>query len=105
MDGSFVTTIEADGIIIATPSGSTAYSMSAGGPMIAPSVPCTVLTPIAPLSLSFRPLVIPESSSICIQVPEYASGHVRASFDAKHVMRLKRNSSLFVTTSMCPLPL
>lgn len=48
------TTSQADGLIISTPSGSTAYSMSAGGPMVAPSVPCSILTPIAPLSLSFR---------------------------------------------------
>lgn len=54
VDGSYVTNVEADGLIISTPSGSTAYSMSAGGPVVAPSVPCTVCTPIAPLSLSFR---------------------------------------------------
>ena len=64
--------MQADGLIIATPTGSTAYSMAAGGPMAAPSVPCTLLTPIAPHSLSFRPLVVPESSEIEIYLPHNA---------------------------------
>ena len=70
-------TAQADGLIIATPSGSTAYNMAAGGPMVAPSVPCTLLTPIAPHSLSFRPIAIPESSDIQIHVPLYARSHAR----------------------------
>ena len=70
--------LQADGLIIATPSGSTAYSMSAGGPMVAPSVPGTLLTPIAPHSLSFRPLVVPESSEIEIHLPPSARSHARS---------------------------
>ncbi|GLC37249.1 hypothetical protein PLESTB_001143800 [Pleodorina starrii] len=105
VDGSYVTNVEADGLIISTPSGSTAYSMSAGGPMVAPSVPCTVFTPIAPLSLSFRPVVIPESSSICVHLPTCARSHARASFDGKKPMRVRRGTSLFFTTSLCPLPI
>ena len=50
-----MTKVQADGLIIATPSGSTAYSLAAGGSMIAPSVSCTLVTPVAPHSLSFRP--------------------------------------------------
>ena len=69
--------LQADGLIIATPSGSTAYSLSAGGPMVAPSVPGTLLTPIAPHSLSFRPLVVPESSEIEIHLPPSARSHAR----------------------------
>ncbi|KAF5828732.1 ATP-NAD kinase [Dunaliella salina] len=90
----------ADGLIISTPSGSTAYSMSAGGPMVTPSVPCSILTPIAPLSLSFRPLVIPESSDILIHLPEYARSNARISFDGKKALRMRK-----VTPSLCPLPL
>lgn len=69
--------LQADGLIIATPSGSTAYSMSAGGPMVAPSVPGTLITPIAPHSLSFRPLVVPESSQIAVHLPLDARSHAR----------------------------
>ena len=72
-----ITSLQADGLLIATPTGSTAYNMSAGGPMAAPSVPCTLLTPIAPHSLSFRPLVIPESSELEIYLPEDSRSHAR----------------------------
>jgi NAD+ kinase len=104
VDGNFVTAAEADGLIIATPSGSTAYSMSAGGPMVAPSVPCTLLTPLAPLSLSFRPLIVPESSDTLVRLPGYSRSHARASFDGKHPLRVPKESSVHFTTSLCPLP-
>lgn len=104
VDGVFVTAAEADGLVVATPSGSTAYSMSAGGPMVSPSVPCTLLTPLSPQSLSFRPLVIPGSSELLISVPRYARSHARLSFDGRAGQRLPRGSALRVTTSGCPLP-
>ncbi len=77
IDGYHVTTVQADGLILATPSGSTAYSMSAGGPMVAPSVPCGIITPIAPHSLSFRPIIVPESSDVEVHVPESQRSHAR----------------------------
>lgn len=70
IDGKHVTTVHADALIMSTPSGSTAYSMSAGGPIVAPSVPCTLITPVAPQSLSFRPIIVPESAEIEIHIPE-----------------------------------
>lgn len=75
IDGRHVTTAHADALIIATPSGSTAYSMGAGGPMVAPSVPCTLITPVAPQSLSFRPLVVPETAVIEVHVPRSGRTH------------------------------
>ncbi|CAD7701822.1 unnamed protein product [Ostreobium quekettii] len=105
VDGQYVTTVTADGLIAATPSGSTAYSMTAGGPMVAPSVPCTIITPVAPLSLSFRPLVVPETSDIVILIAEDSKSMGRASFDGRHQTRLVRGSSVRLTTSLCPLPL
>jgi len=104
VDGAFVTAAEADGLVVATPSGSTAYSMSAGGPMVSPSVSCTLLTPLSPQSLSFRPLVIPGSSELLISIPRYARSHARLSFDGRSGRRLPRGSALRVTTSSCPLP-
>ena len=105
VDGAYVTTVTANGLIIATPTGSTAYCMTAGGPMVAPSVPCTVIMPVAPFSLSFRPLVIPETSDIIFHVAKASKSMARASFDGRHQTRLVRGSSVRMTTSLCPLPL
>ncbi len=58
----------ADGLIVSSPTGSTAYALSVGGPMIYPSVPCMLLIPVAPHSLSNRPIVLPQSATIDIDV-------------------------------------
>jgi NAD+ kinase len=64
IDKAFVSSYRADGMIVATPTGSTAYSLSAGGPVLMPSVNAFVVTPVAPHSLTHRPLVVPDSVEI-----------------------------------------
>jgi NAD+ kinase len=64
VDGAFVTSYRADGMIVATPTGSTAYSLSAGGPVVMPTVNAFVITPVAPHSLTHRPLVVPDSAMV-----------------------------------------
>jgi len=74
VNGTKVTTIQADGVIIATSTGSTAYSLSAGGSMIHPLVPAMIMTPICPHSLSFRPVVLPDTVVLKIQIPDRRPG-------------------------------
>jgi NAD+ kinase len=64
VDGVFVSSYRADGMIVSTPTGSTAYSLSAGGPVLMPTVNAFVITPVAPHSLTHRPLVVPDSAVV-----------------------------------------
>lgn len=64
VDRTFVSSYRADGMIVATPTGSTAYSLSAGGPVLMPTVSAFVITPVSPHSLTHRPLIVPDSSEI-----------------------------------------
>lgn len=68
LDSTYLTTYRADGLIIGTPTGSTAYSLAAGGPVVHPAVPSMILTPICPFTLTNRPLIIPDSTKIEIRL-------------------------------------
>jgi len=68
LNRQFVNSFRADGLIVATPTGSTAYNLSAGGPIIFPSMNAVVITPICPFTLSNRPIVVPDDSVIEIRL-------------------------------------
>jgi len=83
VDGVPLTTIQADGVIIGTPTGSTAYSLAAGGSMALPSVPAILLTPICPHTLSFRPVLFPDCATIKLVVAPGSRSNVRLAFDGR----------------------
>jgi NAD+ kinase len=76
LDGEYLTSYWSDGLIISTPTGSTGYSLSCGGPVITPGTSSFVLTPIAPHNLSARPLVIPDSTEIQLKVDGREENHL-----------------------------
>lgn len=102
-DDNLLTTCHSDGLIIATPTGSTAYSMSAGGSIVDPAIPAMLITPICSHSLSFRPIHVRDSMELTIKVPEDSRHDAWASFDGRHRVELKRGDSIVVTVSNYPV--
>ncbi|MBC5763094.1 NAD kinase [Ramlibacter albus] len=97
VDGHFVANQRADGLIIATPTGSTAYALSAGGPLLHPSNPGWVLVPIAPHTLSNRPIVLPDAAEIAIEV--VGGRDVSANFDMQSLASLQHGDRIVVSRS------
>ncbi len=97
VDGHFVANQRADGLIIATPTGSTAYALSAGGPLMHPSIPGWVLVPIAPHTLSNRPIVLPNASEIVMEL--VAGRDASANFDMQSLASLLHGDRIMVTRS------
>lgn len=102
----FVTHVRADGLIIASPTGSTAYNLACGGPIVHPSVDALVLTPIAPHTLTNRPVVISATDEVRVQPAiEVTGDEVVASFDGRHGLRLADGDIVSVTVAEQPLRL
>lgn len=103
-DNELLTVVQADGCIISTPTGSTAYSLSAGGPLTHPSIPGILLTPICPHTLSFRPMVLSDTLLLRICVPRSSRSTAYASFDGKGRVELRRGDCVQVEAGRYPFP-
>ena len=103
-DNELLTVVQADGCIFSTPTGSTAYSLSAGGSLIHPSIPAILLTPICPHTLSFRPMVLSDTLALKIAVPAASRSTAYCSFDGKGRIELKQGDYVTLEASQYPFP-
>lgn len=100
LGGAEFATYPADGIIIATPTGSTAYSLSAGGPLVAPTVKAMILTPICPHTLSARPMIVPCEEVIEIEI-ETDSGDVVCAVDGVDPVAIESGDRIAIRRAEC----
>ncbi|AEO07997.1 NAD(+) kinase [Buchnera aphidicola] len=98
IDNKFSFAQRADGLIISTPTGSTGYSLSAGGPIIAGSLEAIVLIPMFPHTLSARPLVIESNSVICLRFSDIEK-NLKISCDSQNILTVKKNESVVIRRS------
>ena len=98
----YLTTYSADGLIVATPTGSTAYSLAAGGPIIYPSVPGILLTPICPFTLTNRPLIVPDS--VCIKIRlEKKPSDIMLTFDGQGGFEINEEHTILIQKGLYPV--
>ncbi|MFH2090885.1 MAG: NAD(+)/NADH kinase [Pseudomonadota bacterium] len=98
LDSNYLTTYRADGLIVATPTGSTAYSLAAGGPVVNPMVPSIILTPICPFTLTNRPLIIPDSTQIEIRL-EGSPQDIILTLDGQEGFEMRPKDKIFIRKS------
>jgi NAD+ kinase len=103
-DDELITVVQADGCIFSTPTGSTAYSLSAGGPLVHPDIPGLLLTPICPHTLSFRPMVLSDSMALRVAVPRNSRATAYCAFDGKGRVELRQGDYVTITASQYPFP-
>ncbi|KAI1881169.1 hypothetical protein AGOR_G00252880 [Albula goreensis] len=104
LDGRLITSVQGDGVIVSTPTGSTAYAAAAGASMIHPNVPAIMVTPICPHSLSFRPIVVPAGVELMITLSPDARNTAWVSFDGRKRQEIQHGDSIKITTSCYPVP-
>ena len=98
VDNHFLTTFRADGLIVSTPTGSTGYNLSAGGPILYPDLEALILTPICPFTLTNRPIIVPDTSAIDVQMGE-ESEEVILTFDGQVGFNLVGNDRVIISKS------
>ncbi|KAI0391803.1 ATP-NAD kinase [Xylariaceae sp. FL0594] len=103
-DNELLTVIQADGCIFSTPTGSTAYSLSAGGSLVHPDIPAILLTPICPHTLSFRPMVLSDTLHLRVSIPHNSRATAYCAFDGKGRIELRQGDHVTITASQYPFP-
>ncbi|KAI5927760.1 ATP-NAD kinase-like domain-containing protein [Camillea tinctor] len=103
-DNELLTVVQADGCIFSTPTGSTAYSLSAGGSLVHPDIPAILLTPICPHTLSFRPMVLSDTMLLRVSIPRNSRATAYCAFDGKGRVELKQGDHVTITASQYPFP-
>jgi NAD+ kinase len=103
-DNELLTVVQADGCIFSTPTGSTAYSLSAGGSLVHPDLPAILLTPICPHTLSFRPMVLSDTMLLRVSIPRNSRATAYCAFDGKGRVELKQGDHVTITASQYPFP-
>lgn len=103
-DNNLLTVVQADGCIFSTPTGSTAYSLSAGGSLVHPDIPAILLTPICPHTLSFRPMLLNDSMLLRIAVPIRSRATAYCAFDGKGRVELRQGDHVTIAASQYPFP-
>lgn len=101
-DREFITTYRADGLIFSTPTGSTAYNLSSGGPVVQPGLPCILVTPICPFMLESRPVLLSPDVTLITQLGGKAD-NVKVIVDGRFTWKMAENSRLEVKTAKKPL--
>lgn len=96
VDGEWVEDFRGDGLIVATPTGSTAYALAAGGPVVAPDIPVLLLTPICPHMLAVRPIILPPDSNVELRVGGARQGEIRLTADGQSGQALEPESVIIV---------
>lgn len=102
VDGRFVDSYRSDGVITATPTGSTAYSLSAGGPILAPNLSAVVVNPVCPHSLHSRPLVVSAESSVCLELASAECANLVV--DGQITARLSEQAVIIISRSSLSAP-
>ncbi|MFC1813344.1 NAD(+)/NADH kinase [Thermodesulfobacteriota bacterium] len=102
IDDHYTTTYSADGLIVATPTGSTAYSLAAGGPIVHPAVPGILITPICPFTLTNRPLVVPDSACIKIKLAKKPKDIV-LTFDGQGGLEIDETDTIIIQKGSHPV--
>jgi NAD+ kinase len=102
IDEQYLTTYRADGLIVATPTGSTAYSLAAGGPVVHPDVPAMIMAPICPFTLTNRPVILPDSAKVTIRLSK-GSSDIMLTFDGQLGLEIGDRDTITIRKSQHPV--